>query len=43
MIHVDLSSISGFVSQQDLDAMAPRVAAAHETLASGSEIGRAHV
>ena len=39
MIKVDLSSISGFVSQQALDAMAPRVAAAHETLFSGSGAG----
>ena len=39
MINVDLSSISAFVSQETLDAMAPRVAAAHEVLASGSGEG----
>ena len=39
MIKVDLSSISTFVSQDALDAMAPRVAAAHQTLESGSGAG----
>ncbi len=39
MIKVDLSSISGFVSQEKLDAMAPRVAAAHDTLANGTGAG----
>ena len=39
MIKVDLSSISNFVSQDALDAMAPRVAAAHQTLESGSGAG----
>lgn len=39
MIKVDLSSISRFVPQTQLDAMAPRVAAAHETLATGSGEG----
>jgi len=39
VIKVDLSSISAFVSQDALDAMAPRVAAAHETLASGTGAG----
>ena len=39
MIKVDLSSISNFVPQAQLDAMASRVAAAHETLANGSGEG----
>ena len=39
MINVDLSSISAFVSPEALAAMEPRVAAAHETLASGSGEG----
>ena len=39
MINVDLSSISAFVSPETLAAMEPRVAAAHETLASGSGAG----
>ena len=39
MIKVDLSSVSGFVSQQDLEAMAPRVAAAHKTLEEGTGAG----
>lgn len=39
MIKVDLSSISNFVAQDALDAMAPRVAAAHQTLESGSGAG----
>ena len=39
MIKVDLSSISNFVSEDALKAMAPRVAAAHQTLESGSGAG----
>lgn len=39
MIKVDLSSISSFVSQEALDAMAPRVAAAHQTLEAGDGAG----
>lgn len=39
VIKVDLSSISGFVPQEKLDAMAPRVAAAHDTLANGTGAG----
>ena len=39
MIKVDLSPISSFVSQETLDAMAPRVAAAHDVLATGSGAG----
>ena len=39
MLNVDLSAISQFVSAQDLAAMEPRVAAAHETLSTGSGAG----
>ena len=39
MIQVDLSSISSFVSEDALNAMEPRVAAAAETLYSGSGAG----
>ena len=36
VIKVDLTSISDFVSQEALDAMAPRVAEAHQTLEAGT-------
>ena len=39
MIKVDLTSISDFVSQEALDAMAPRVAEAHQTLEAGTGAG----
>ena len=39
MIKVDLSSISNFVSEDALKAMSTRVAAAHQTLESGSGAG----
>ena len=39
VIKVDLTSISDFVSQEALDAMAPRVAEAHQTLEAGTGAG----
>ena len=39
VIKVDLTSISDFVSQKALDAMAPRVAEAHQTLEAGTGAG----
>ena len=39
MIKVDLSSVSNFVSEDALKAMAPRVAAAHQTLENGTGAG----
>ena len=39
MIKVDLTSISDFVSQEALDAMASRVAEAHQTLEAGTGAG----
>mgnify|MGYP005779818989 FL=1 len=39
VIKVDLTSISDFVSQEALDAMAPRVAEAHQTLEDGTGAG----
>ena len=39
MIKVDLTSISDFVCQEALDAMAPRVAEAHQTLEAGTGAG----
>ena len=39
VIKVDLTSISDFVSQEALDARAPRVAEAHQTLEAGTGAG----
>ena len=39
VIKVDLTSISDFVSQEALDAMAPRVEEAHQTLEAGTGAG----
>lgn len=39
MLKVDLSAISSFVSDEQLAAMEPRVAAAYETLSTGSGAG----
>jgi glucose-6-phosphate isomerase len=43
MLHIDLSAISSFVSQETMDAMAPRVAAAHETLSQGTGAGNDYI
>ncbi|MCD8145649.1 MAG: glucose-6-phosphate isomerase [Oscillospiraceae bacterium] len=43
MLNVDLSAISDFVSGQQMAAMEPRVAAAYETLATGSGAGNDYI